>query len=256
MEQVLFLTKKIVSFFIQPLGLLLFLAFLIFLLIKWRYFLTKVLALLLFAGIFLFSYAPVANYLSLNLESKYPKYNNQQAKFISVLGNGHYEKNNIPISSSLSGASTKRVLEAISIYQQISPKPRVIFTGYAGLQGKISNAKMAAKFAKKFGIDGKNIIILGSEKDTIDEAKSIKNIVKNNEVILITSAMHLHRATIIFKKSKIKTISIPADFYTNNTGYFSLPKISYLQQSNAAIHEYLGIAWLKLKDSMKKLSLK
>ena len=86
---VLFSTKKVMTFFVEPLGLilLLFVIGLYFLYksshVKAKFFLSLSLFLLL-----LFSYPPVGNFLIQQLESQYTKYKYKDTniEFIHVLG--------------------------------------------------------------------------------------------------------------------------------------------------------------------------
>jgi len=241
----LFLIKKIIGFLLQPYGLilLLFLFFIVFHFVG-RKFLAKLSFLIGLLLFIIFANPFFANFLSVNLENIYPKYNNQNAKFIAVLGNGYNENLLIPTSSSLSDAGTKRVLEAVMIYHQMKIKPKIIFTGYSHKQK--TYAEMAANFAKKLKVKFSDMIIKGLEKDTDDEAITSKKIVKNQKVILITSAMHMPRSVALFKKYNINVIPAPTDFKTNNKGIFSTPTLKSFSQSNLAIHEYLGILWQKI----------
>jgi uncharacterized SAM-binding protein YcdF (DUF218 family) len=254
-----FLLKKVISFLLQPLGALLLLTLIIFWSIKFRQFLTKLLALLLFVAFFGLSYAPVANYLSAPLENKYTPYHNQKANYIVILGSGHNENPNIPRSSTLNGASTKRVLEGVIIYQHLkqttlnSNPPKIIFTGAKGFGQSIGGGKINAELAKTLGVDQRDILTFNTEKDTEDEAKRIKQIVDKQSIIVVTSAMHMPRALKLFKLYKINTIPAPTDFKTKTARYLSFPRLQYLMQSNLAIHEYLGTMWLRLKTNLKAL---
>jgi uncharacterized SAM-binding protein YcdF (DUF218 family) len=192
----------------------------------------------------------VANYLSVQLEYQYPAYLNQPSSYIVVLGSGHNDLSGVHIASALSSSGTKRVLTATNIHKA-NPRSQVIFTGFAGVGNKISNAQMNANFASFLGMNAQNMLVLGSEKDTADEANSVQKIVKNQSVILVTSAMHMPRAMRLFTSVGIKAIPAPADFQTNNIGFYSLPRIAYLSQSNQAIHEYLGLSLERLETWVK-----
>lgn len=248
---ILFILKKTIGFALQPYGFIL-ICFVLFIVL--RLFGKKILATFSFVlGVLLyilFANPFIANVLSNNLENQYPKYTGQNANYIISLGNEHYENENIPISSSLSGTGTKRVLEALSIYNSLKTatySPKMIFTGYAGFGKKHTYATTAAYFATHFKVASKDMIISGAEKDTDDEAKFVKSIVKDDAIILVTSAMHMPRSVALFKKYGINIIPAPTDFKTDTKGFWSLPRIHYLQQSSLAIHEYLGIALEELK---------
>ncbi len=69
------------------------------------------------------------------LESTYQKYsvNNNNIDYTHVLGAGHYDNANWPLSSQIGNASLKRTIEGVSIFKAIKkPNLKMLFTGYAG----------------------------------------------------------------------------------------------------------------------------
>jgi len=133
--QIGFLLKKFITFFVEPLGLIvtLFVVGLYFLHVK-KYRLAKTIFSLGIFLLLLFSYPPFANFLVQNLENQYPKFDyTQQVKYIHVLGSGHNTDHDQPISSQISSAGTKRVLEGVIIHKHM-PHTKIIFTGYVGDQ--------------------------------------------------------------------------------------------------------------------------
>jgi|AJXC01.1.fsa_nt_gi Uncharacterized conserved protein len=245
-----FLAKKVITFFVEPLGLILTLNLIgLYFLYKSAYkksklFLSSALFLLLF-----FSYPPVGNFLIQQLESQYTKYSYKDTniEFIHVLGSGHHENNLWPLSSQIGNASLKRTLEGVTIYKKLNRSDtKLIFTGYAGSNNKIPNAEMNARIAQIVGINNYNIIINGKPKDTKEESIFTKSIVNNRPFILVTSASHMPRAIKLFKDSGLNPIAAPTDFKGKNISFLSLPNIGSLEKSRNAMHELLGIAWAYL----------
>lgn len=245
-----FLLKKTISFFIGLPGLILLLSLIgLYYLFRSKILQAKVflsLAFILLAG---FSYQPVANYLSAPLERMHIAYQAfGNVDYIHVLGNGHNDDLSVPVSSSLSSASTKRVLEAVMIYNKKLIKPKIIFTGYAGIGRAVSNAQMNAKFARALGVNKSDIIINPKPKDTSEEASWVRSIIDTEaSLLLVTSAMHMPRAMQLFQHNGLTPIPAPTDFKTNTNYYFSVPNINNLQQSALALHEYIGMLWIAIK---------
>jgi uncharacterized SAM-binding protein YcdF (DUF218 family) len=252
--EIIFILKKTIGFLLQPYGLILS-CFLIFIIsYAWGKKLLATLSFILGVSFYvLFAHPLIANFLSSHLENMHPKYANQIAKYITVMGNRHSESPLLPQSSVLSDAGTKHTLEAVMIYNQMVIKPHIIFTGYSGFNNQVSFAQTAANFAQALGVSQQHIIISGTEKDSDNEAQTVQRITKNNPTIVVTSAMHMPRTIGLFKKYNINIIPAPTDFKTNNKGLWSLPRLNYLQQSNYAVHEYLGIFLEKLKQLWKNL---
>jgi len=246
----LFLIKKAITFFIEPLGLVLTLLSVgVYFLykskdVKAKVFLSLGTFLLLF-----FSYPPIANGLIRQLENSYSKYTKMvnHIEYIHVLGGGHYENSDWPLSSQIGSASLKRTIEGISIFRAINnPSVKIIFTGYAGSRNLTTNAEINAKIARIANISEKNIIINGAPKDTKEEAAFAKTIIKDLPFILVTSASHMPRAIKLFENMKMNPIAAPTDFKGSSLNLLSLPNIGSFEKSRNAIHEFLGIAWTYL----------
>ncbi len=243
-----FFLKKFVTFFVEPLGLIVTLLLIgLYLLHVKRVRFAKV----FFSGglflLLLFSYPPFANFLVQNLENQYPKFDYKtNVKYIHVLGNGHNTDPSQPISSQISSAGTKRVLEGVIIHKQM-PNSKIIFTGYAG-ETNTTNAVMNAKLAHALGIDYKDMIINGKPTDTKEEALFTKSLVGDEPFVLVTSATHMPRAMMLFTSLGMHPIPAPTNYYKSEfRGYLRKPEPVYFYISSIAMHEYLGILWTKLR---------
>ena len=243
----LFLAKKVITFFIEPLGLILTLTSIgLYFLYKSSYTKAKLFLSFSLLLLLLLSYPPVGNFLIQHLESQYSKYDykDYNIAYIHVLGSGHYENNKWPLSSQIGNASLKRTIEGITIYKKLNkPNIKLIFTGYSGFDNTISNAEINASIAKIADIDNQNIIINGEPKDTKEEVDFTKSILEDNSFILVTSASHMPRAMKLFKDVRLNPIAAPTDFYGKDLPLLIAPNISSLGLSRIAIHEYLGIIW-------------
>jgi len=242
--------KKFVSFFLQPYGLIfVFFALGLYFVFKNKNNFAKLsLSFSLFLYL-LFGYPIFSNILVKSLEDKYPKYDySHHIKYIHVLGSGHNEDPLQPLSSQISGAGLKRIIEGVLIYKK-TPNAKLIFTGFNG-KDEISDGVMSAKLAMELGVKKEDIIIGTHQRDTSDEAKFTKSIVSpNEEFVLVTSATHMPRSMMLFQAEGLKPIAAPTHFkrfYFND--YLEMPGSNSISKSKMAIHEYLGILWMKLKQ--------
>jgi uncharacterized SAM-binding protein YcdF (DUF218 family) len=249
-----FTLKKIIGFFVEPLGFVLFLFFIstIFML-GGKEKRSKQFA---FFGLFfllLFSYQPFSNTLLAHLENSYQQYDyNNSAKYIHVLGSGHTVDPAQPISSQVGNSGVKRVIEGIAIHLR-TPNSKLIFTGYKA-DTNTSIVEMNTKLALSLGVKKENIIAGCEAKDTQEEAECVKEIVKNEKLILVTSASHMPRAMKIFNTVELNPIPAPTDFRKEpQNRYATPPKIGYLKDSEVAIHEYIGMAWSILSSAANKI---
>ncbi len=241
-----FYLKKTLSFFLEPFGLLVLLFSLsLYFLFKnkikqTKFFLTSAISLLL-----LFSFPPFSNFLINNLENKYQTYNyDANISYIHVLGHGNSDDPFQPHSSLLTNPALKRVVEGVIIHNK-QPSTKLIFTGYEG-STTLSNAKANAQVAIELGVNPKDIITSGKPKDTKEEALFCKTVVKDKPFVLVTSATHLPRAMEIFHSIGLHPIPAPCDFKRKHSTYTYLPNLESLNNSQTAIHEYLGLIWQKL----------
>jgi len=247
-----FILKQFVSFFVEPYGIVLTLFTLaLFALFRANYsraklFFTSALLLLL-----LFSYKPFAMFLVTNLEESYSKFEdrNSSIDYIHVLGNGHTTDMMQPLSSKLSNAGTKRVLEGVLI-AKAHPEAKLVFTGHKG-KTEIANAQMNANLAMALGIPKNQLIINGKPKDTKEEALFLASFTKPSQrVVLVTSATHMPRAMRLFEKEGLHPVAAPTAYYKESIeSYLSAPKPYYLFLTQVAWHEYLGMVWEKLKGA-------
>ena len=231
-----FILKKIISAFIMPLPIGLFLTFIgLIYLYKNKYTKAKILLSFSFLFITVISYKPFANCLIKPLEVEYSKLNKipQDIKYILLLG----------------GDRKNRGWEALRLYNKI-PNAKIITSGYEG-DRKIAEAVRTANILINLGIPKKDIIINAKPKDTKEEAIKIKQMLGKIPFILITSAYHMPRAIALFKKEGLNPIAAPTDFkIKHKTKILSMPSGEGLQKTQIAWHEYLGQLWSKLKGQI------
>lgn len=249
-----FALKKFISFFVEPYGMVLsiFIIGFYFLFVN-KIAKTKLFLVFAFGLMFLFSYPPFSNYLVSSLENQYPKYDyKQKVKYIHVLGGGHTTDISQPISSQIGSASIKRDIEGIIIHKHINGS-KIIFTGYSA-NTNISTAKMNTSLAIALDVNPDDIILNKKPKDTKEEAIFTKSLVGNEPFVLVTSATHMPRAMMLFKSLGLNPIPAPTDFHKSEfKGYLIAPDIYTFCNSQIAMHEYLGIAWSKIKSQLHAL---
>jgi uncharacterized SAM-binding protein YcdF (DUF218 family) len=249
MSELGFLLKKFISFFLEPVGLVLTLiAFGIYYFYARNENRAEKFFLGAFFLLFLFAYPPFSNYLVSGLENQYAKYDyKEKVTYIHILGSGHTTDSLQPISSQISDAGVKRVIEGIIIHNHM-PDSKIILTGYEG-KTDISTAQMNAKLAKELNVSRSDILINPLPKDTKEEALFTKTVVGAQPFVLVTSASHMPRAMMLFESLGMHPIAAPTNFYRSEfLGYLRAPSAHALFVSTLAIHEYLGIVWAKLKS--------
>jgi uncharacterized SAM-binding protein YcdF (DUF218 family) len=247
-----FILKKIISTFLMPLpiGILLFLAALIFLLKKQ----TGKSRTFLIAGLVwlsVLSYDPVANLLLYQIESSYPALHHAPPKtrYIYVLGCGHSSDETLPITSQLDKEAVIRLNEGIRLYRQLNGKAKLILSGYSGLSDPTPHALMQERLATALGVNAKDIILKPEPKDTEEEAVAAKQIARNQPLVLVTSASHMPRAMHWFNKAGLHPIPAPTAHQASikHPNYFGIFSVGALKKSTTVFHELLGSLWQNIK---------
>jgi uncharacterized SAM-binding protein YcdF (DUF218 family) len=107
---------------------------------------------------------------------------------------------------------------------------------------------MMAAFAHALGTPADKLLAETKSMDMYDNASEVKPIVKDAPFLLVTSASHLPRAMKIFQLLGMKPIPAPAHFIAKENFLWRdfLPAGVYLEEMWVAVHEYLGLAYLKL----------
>ena len=247
-----FILKKIVSWSLMPipLGMLLILIAILFLVRDKK---RKAIGTLTVAFVWfsLLSYTPFANHLLYRFESAYPPLLQapREIKYIYVLGGGHKSDNALPITSQVYDDAIIRLNEAIRLYYKLHKRATIIVSGYSGFYSNIPHANMQQKLALALGVDPRNIILQPKPRDTQEEAKAAKKLLKNKPFILITSAYHMDRAMRWFRQEGLTPVPAPAHHFTsaNQTAYWGFFNAHSLMMSTHAFHEALGVLWQKIK---------
>jgi len=212
-------------------------------------------------GLFIvFSFRIIPDIMLRSLENKYPPILNfqdlQDVKWIVVLGGGHTSDPRLPSNGQISGSTLSRLIEGIRIQKNVKDGKLILSGGT--VFDPVPEAKTMAEVARDLGVEEDDIIMESNSRDTEDQAKIIKkllNYYEDEKLILVTSAAHMPRSMLLFKKYGMQPIPAPIDFGVkkqqgNNPKDF-FPSSSKVAMIERALHEYLGLLWLRLKGEKR-----
>lgn len=228
----LFYLKKIISIFESPLIIVMtFLLINIYLLKKNKNSLYKF-NIFIFVFLLLFSYGPIANFLSSKLENQY--------KSLEII------PENIEKIVLLGGDFDYKVYEVINLYNKIENAKIILFGNDSTYN--FLYAKDKYNILLNSGIDKKNVTVNSHPKDTKSEIKEIKALLGEENFILVANALHMPRIKILCDKLGVKNVYFsPTNYFSKHKySFFSLPNAQYLYQSKESIHEYIGILYEKI----------
>ena len=268
MEQIFFLSSKLVQFLIEPLNLLLLISLLaLFFLALRKPIATKRLLWLSVIGFVLVGYAPIPESLARILENSIEKgdiktISNEQIAGIIILG-GAIRGEEITIDrgevSILSAA--ERLTKGLELIRRYPNLP-FIFSGFSGRvtprgmseadafkqliteQGLAEITKGTAYYENQSRNTYENAIY---SKKIIDQLGVSNPSIQTGSWLLVTSATHMPRSVKIFEKQGIRIIPIPVDYQTAFTlqwREFDITEGAFLW--NRLLHEYIGIIAYRL----------
>jgi len=151
----------------------------------------------------------------------------------------------------LNAVTLQRLVKGYQLFQQIGT--RIIFSGGVGLgyDIQISEASLARDWLEEMGVNRNKVILEDRARTTYENGVYVSRWLQEkglNRVFLVTSAVHLPRATAVFEKQGVEVIPVPAGYMASHklSWLDFLPGQGSLTANLAAIHEWLGIIWYRL----------
>ncbi len=157
-----------------------------------------------------------------------------------------------------------RILHGSRLYLQ-QKAPVLILSGgrIRWKDGGPSESEDMAEIAKAMGVPETAILQDPTSLNTYENAVNVRKILEEKQitgkVLLVTSAIHMPRSRLIFKRQGIDVVPAPTDFIVSeyDTKYGAagiealilnlIPDASHLQQFTAGMKEYIGMIVYRLK---------
>jgi uncharacterized SAM-binding protein YcdF (DUF218 family) len=200
------------------------------------------------------SYEPVSENLLKPLEYMYPPLihpiNAEDVKWIVVLGGGHASDPRLSVTSQISELSLFRLVEGIRLHREL-PRAKLLLSG-GRVFDPVSEAKGMADVALALGVKNENLVLEEVSKDTSDQARLIHGMIKQERMILVTSAAHMPRSMALFKKLGVHPIPAPTDYLVKKR-QGAPPKRFYpaadgLLKTQRAFYEYSALVWTRIRE--------
>ena len=262
MNWLLFLSKKIVSAFLFPPGLVLLVLAVGVLAWVWKPHRRIGICLVLLGWVVLLvsSLGISGDLLIHSLESQFStradpnKLARQGIKYIVVLGGG-VKRGGVDAIDRVDWDSLSRVVEGIRLWKGM-PGSKLVLSGGRYSKKDIPSGEAMAAVALKFGVPREAMILETKSWDTDDEARLLKPVLGKKPFVLVTSALHMERSLITFRKMGLHPIPAPTDYKARELRiYFGsfLPRAGAVQMTEAGLHEYVGTAWVYVKNVVRRL---
>lgn len=211
-------------------------------------------ALLAIGVIFLYllSLPLVADMIIRPLESAYPPLDGPPpgADAVVVLGGGVRNLSWVPAAPAPSNMAIERLVKGVELARKLHI-PLVTSGGTGEINDSgVREADAMAAVAARLGMHRKDILTESRSRNTLENARSTRNLIAGRTIILVTSAFHMKRAAAMFSKAGFEVIPAPVG-HRSQTRPISpanlLPETGHLLTSSIAISEYLSLAWYSLR---------
>lgn len=248
--------REFLTYLIKPISILwigLFFLVFFYLLKKKRIF--HIIALFCLGWLFVITTPFLPNLLINKLESQYITISNEKLEELNgglnilVLGGGFDNDKRLPANDQLSETSMVRLSEGIRL-SRILPKSKLITSGW-GRDQKTTIAEVVARTAILLGVDSSLLKLQKKPSNTWEEATEYKRLFgESDQLILVTSAVHMPRAMYLFQKAGLNPFAAPTNHLVklreNHNFWFWTPSHGNIRKMDYAIHEYLGLLWYRL----------
>lgn len=172
-----------------------------------------------------------------------------------TLGNYAHSNEGHPSNLRLNAVSLARITETMRLWKQ-QPNAKLLVG---------SSARFAMRdFAVENGMASKDIYIDDNLRDTIDEisaALKLQNSLPDQgRLVVVSSAIHLPRANLIAANARSLQITAspigevsfaPAEFIQAPSTRILHASSHYLLKTDRALHEYIGILWVRIKSALQ-----
>lgn len=254
----MFFLKKLLGALLSPVGLVLalLLAGGILMLLGGAPRLARGLTACSFLLLLAFSLPWLPNALLRPLESQIRPFSGLQEaqprpKAIVVLGAGHHVRPGQPPVDWLGRAASARLMEGLRLRGLAGlSELTLIFTGDSGRES-LPVAEAMKRAALSLGVPEAAIVSETAPRDTVEEMAVLSRRLGESPFVLVTSAAHMPRALRLAEGAGLNPIPAPTDYRLVQASAASwqawLPSAGNLQRADHALHEWLGLLWLRIK---------
>ncbi len=199
------------------------------------------------ALLWLLSVPPGADFLIRGLESPYEAIREPRGDLIVLLGGGvHGGAPDLSGTGAPTGEMLGRIVTAARLQKRLGVP--VIVSGGKVFPGKAAEAPIAKRILVDLGVPAERVITEERSRDTRENASYAAEIAKragSGNPVLVTSAYHMRRAVMNFRRSGLVATPCPAGFLTWTGKEYGpedfLPDSDSLRWSSVALREYAAL---------------
>jgi uncharacterized SAM-binding protein YcdF (DUF218 family) len=168
---------------------------------------------------------------------------------IVVLGSGYEPQDRIPVTGALDREGLTRLVEGVRL-ARARPDSRLLVSGGAP-PGFTPSALGYTRMAAELGIQPSALIVMDRALDTAQEARDVVSLLGHSRFVLVTSAYHMPRAMRLMRRAGANPVPAPTGQMLHEKPgierFGLIPGSRGLLKTEAALHEYLGLAAVSLR---------
>ncbi len=191
---------------------------------------------------------PFPKLLVVEMESRYfpPQTINCESKTkIVVLASGFTADDRLPASGQLNGSSLARLTEGLRL-GYLCPAAIIVVSGPDNEEG-ISQAAVTRQAAISLGMPAGRLRMLDNPTNTAAEAAATRALLGTDQpIILVTSAIHMHRSVYWFTQEGIDVTPAPTNYLVKQDAdyrWYTWSPLQNIQLLDAWLHEAVGLLW-------------
>lgn len=244
--------KKIASSLLLPPGV-----FIVFLTLSALWFMfgksrkAAAVNILLAVMIWFLSISPVSDFMLRGLENAYRIPDDPAGDVIVLLGGGFYHRaTGFSGTGSPSEDMAGRIIATVWLQKRLNLP--VIVSGGKVFEERDAEAPVVKRLLAELGVPEGKIHTEEKSRDTIENARYTAELCRGlgfRKPVLVTSAYHMKRSVVSFRKAGMDVIPFPVAF---KTGYDSkygwhdyIPGASQLRDTSVGVKEYAGILFYR-----------
>ena len=214
--------------------------------------------LFIFSGVFLLyllSLGPVADTLLKPLErtARPLKGFPGPADAVVVPGGGSVDRSWIGAPPSPNSETYTRLVTGVQLAKNMNIP--LILSGGNGepFATTVNDADVMAKAAYAMGMAPDRVIIESRSRNTLENAREVRKLLKGNRIVLSTSAYYMKRAVAMFARQGFSVVPAPSYYLaqTRKKGFaLLLPRADNLADSSKALAEWISLGWWKIRGEI------
>jgi uncharacterized SAM-binding protein YcdF (DUF218 family) len=199
-------------------------------------------------ALYLLSIGPVADFLLKPLERSAQPLTTLPAMVDAVVvpGGGSVDLTWIGAPPVPNGETLTRLVMGVELARKLRI-PLVLVGGNGEpFATKLKDAEVMAEAVYAMGLPRRQVLVEKTSRNTLENSRAVRKLLKGNRIILATSAYYMKRAVIMFTKQGFTVIPAPTYYLTQarkKGPFLFIPREENLKNSSVALAEWLSLAW-------------